>query len=152
MYHGRHGLSGIIKKQACSSWEQCATANSCSHRWSQHLKTLFASNHAVTVLLQGSKVMLHPRDAQDPDVANDIMLLPDTETLADRPKPCLAEVASLPRDWTRLFDGQLLCIGAQLQHCLRRLDGQGHMSHVQSLQTYVLCRLRLCHATQCAAA
>jgi hypothetical protein len=55
--------------------------------------------------------MLHPGDAQDPDVANDIMLLPDTETLADRPKPCLAEVASLPRDWARLFDGQLFCIG-----------------------------------------
>jgi hypothetical protein len=64
-----------------------------------------------SVLTQGSKVMLHPGDAQDPDVANDIMLLPDTETLADRPKPCLAEVASLPRDWARLFDGQLFCIG-----------------------------------------
>lgn len=62
-------------------------------------------------VLQGSKVVLHPGDAQDPDIANDIMLLPDTETLADRPKPCLAEVASLPKDWARLFDGQLFCIG-----------------------------------------
>lgn len=69
------------------------------------------------MLTQGSKVMLHPGDAQDPDVANDIMLLPDTETLADRPKPCLAEVASLPRDWARLFDGQLFCIGTPSSCC-----------------------------------
>jgi hypothetical protein len=64
--------------------------------------------------LQGSRLVLHPGDAQDPDLANisnDLMLLPDTETLADRPKPCLAEVASLPKDWARLFDGQLFSIG-----------------------------------------
>lgn len=71
-------------------------------------------------LPQGSKVSLHPGDAQDPDVANDIMLLPDTETLADRPKPCLAEVASLPRDWARLFDGQLFCLGEQAAHAHTR--------------------------------
>lgn len=65
----------------------------------------------LCVCAQGSKVVLHSGDAQEPDVANDIMLLPDTETLADRPKPCLAEVASLPRDWARLFDGQLFTIG-----------------------------------------
>eukprot|EP00878_Enallax_costatus_P015541 GHUV01016278.1.p3 GENE.GHUV01016278.1~~GHUV01016278.1.p3 ORF type:complete len:226 (+),score=89.17 GHUV01016278.1:1583-2260(+) len=51
--------------------------------------------------------MLHAGDAEDPDLANDLMLLPDTETLADRPKPCLAEVQELPRDWAKLFDGQL---------------------------------------------
>lgn len=56
-------------------------------------------------------MVLHAGDAQDPDVAQDIMLLPDTEALADRPKPCLAEVATLPRDWARLFDGQLFCVG-----------------------------------------
>lgn len=39
------------------------------------------------------------------------MLLPDTETLADRPKPCLAEVQELPRDWAKLFDGQLYGLG-----------------------------------------
>lgn len=55
---------------------------------------------------------LHAGDAEDPDLVSDLMLLPDTETLADRPKPCLAEVQELPRDWARLFDGQLYCLGA----------------------------------------
>lgn len=71
---------------------------------------------------QGSKVSLHAGDARDPDVAADIMLLPDTETLADRPKPCLAEVASLPRDWARLFDGQLFCIGEHCSCCPMSVD------------------------------
>lgn len=82
-----------------------------------HLAVLCASDSASVVqtclspTLQGSKMVLHAGDAQDPDLASDIMLLPDTETLADRPKPCLAEVASLPRDWARLFSGQLYCVG-----------------------------------------
>lgn len=62
---------------------------------------------------QGSKLVLHAGDAEDPDIASDLTLLPDTETLADRPKPCLAEVQELPRDWARLFDGQLYSLGKQ---------------------------------------
>jgi hypothetical protein len=62
-------------------------------------------------VLQGSKVCLHAADAEDPDISSDLALLPDTETLADRPKPCLAEVQELPRDWARLFDGQLYGLG-----------------------------------------
>eukprot|EP00775_Hariotina_reticulata_P010963 gene10963-11117_t len=58
-------------------------------------------------LRPGSKLMLHEGDAEDADIASDLALLPDTETLADRPKPCLAEVQELPRDWAKLFDGQL---------------------------------------------
>ncbi|KAF6258344.1 hypothetical protein COO60DRAFT_1270809 [Scenedesmus sp. NREL 46B-D3] len=62
-------------------------------------------------LRPGSKVSLHAADAEDPDISSDLALLPDTETLADRPKPCLAEVQQLPRDWARLFDGQLYGLG-----------------------------------------
>ena len=67
----------------------------------------------LLLLLQGSKLSLHLGDAEDPDVVSDVALLPDTEALADRPKPCLTEAASLPRDWARLFDGQLYGLGAQ---------------------------------------
>jgi len=52
---------------------------------------------------QGSRLALHPGDAEEPDLS-DARLLPDTEALADRPKPCLQEVRPLPRDFTRLFD------------------------------------------------
>jgi hypothetical protein len=60
-------------------------------------------------------VSLHAADAEDPDISSDLALLPDTETLADRPKPCLAEVQELPRDWARLFDGQLYGLGEQVR-------------------------------------
>lgn len=65
-------------------------------------------------LRPGSKLSLHAADAEDSDISSDLALLPDTETLADRPKPCLAEVQELPRDWARLFDGQLY--GLDMHH------------------------------------
>jgi hypothetical protein len=71
------------------------------------------NNEFLLAGLQGSKVTLHAADAEDPDISSDLALLPDTETLADRPKPCLAEVQELPRDWARLFDGQLYGLGEQ---------------------------------------
>ncbi len=40
------------------------------------------------LLPQGSKLQLHEGDAEEPDVS-DLRLLPDTESLADRPKACL---------------------------------------------------------------
>jgi hypothetical protein len=61
--------------------------------------------------MQGSKLVLHDGDAEDADITSDLALLPDTEALADRPKPCLAEVQELPRDWAKLFDGQLYSLG-----------------------------------------
>lgn len=38
---------------------------------------------------QGSALPLHEGDALEPDLLQDVKLLPDIETLADRPKPCL---------------------------------------------------------------
>jgi hypothetical protein len=73
-------------------------------------------------------VSLHAADAEDPDISSDLALLPDTETLADRPKPCLAEVQELPRDWARLFDGQLYCLGEHSscwRQCLQQLNFPG---------------------------
>jgi intraflagellar transport protein 52 len=55
-------------------------------------------------------VPLHEGDALEPDISNDIKLLPDIETLADRPKPCLQEVEELPRDWNTLFDSSLYAL------------------------------------------
>jgi hypothetical protein len=124
----QHGLGALVLlniRQLCvpymlahhSRWRRpswlAVCTSSQNHARPTHKRVLLLQRLA---LLQGSKVSLHPGDAQDPDVANDIMLLPDTETLADRPKPCLAEVASLPRDWARLFDGQLFCIGGKAAH------------------------------------
>jgi hypothetical protein len=79
------------------------------------------NNEFLLAGLQGSKVCLHAADAEDPDISSDLALLPDTETLADRPKPCLAEVQELPRDWARLFDGQLYGLGEQsrAKSCVR---------------------------------
>lgn len=63
--------------------------------------------------VQGSRLTLHPGDAEEPELS-DARLLPDTEALADRPKPCLQEVRQLPRDWTRLFDSTLAGLGLGL--------------------------------------
>lgn len=104
--------TSIVKPTTCSAVGKCllGTHNKANTRGCMFMIPL-SVGLCVASCSQGSKVVLHPGDCQDPDVASDIMLLPDTETLADRPKPCLAEVASLPRDWARLFDGQLFCIG-----------------------------------------
>jgi hypothetical protein len=53
--------------------------------------------------IQGSRVALHVGDAAAASELPGPRLLPDTEALADRPKPCLQEVRPLPRDWTKLF-------------------------------------------------
>lgn len=58
-------------------------------------------------------MQLHAGDAGEPDIA-EARLLPDTEALADRPKPCLQEVRALPPDWTKLFDGGLSGVSTSL--------------------------------------
>ncbi|GBF92313.1 hypothetical protein Rsub_05515 [Raphidocelis subcapitata] len=57
-------------------------------------------------LRPGSRLALHPGDAGAPDLGEP-HLTPDTEALADRPKPCLGELRPPPRDAARLFDPAL---------------------------------------------
>ncbi|KAI8467807.1 MAG: hypothetical protein J3K34DRAFT_460202 [Monoraphidium minutum] len=82
-------------------------------RWLDKEANARLMDWAFKWLRPGSRLALHPGDAAEPDIA-DARLLPDTEALADRPKPCLQEVRALPRDWARLFDGGLAGVGFDL--------------------------------------
>lgn len=70
----------VLSKHMCPSFQTPRTHQSC-------LPCLYP----LLPPPQGSRLSLHPGDAQEPDIA-DTRLLPDTEALADRPKPCLQEV------------------------------------------------------------
>lgn len=57
-------------------------------------------------LRPGSQLVLDPSEADESEL-NDLKLLPDTQSLADRVKGCLQEVDEVPSDWTTLFDDNL---------------------------------------------